>query len=130
MDPQREAEYERSGIKKNVVRYGCTLPTLRGRAHTPSVCDDAPPPSKHQKENKDDEQRVESIDLGDRRVRPKRPRKSHQQARADRRRKHQESAEPRIILPLSPRAVGRSRFTPLRALSSSLSRGEIGSGNH
>jgi hypothetical protein len=95
MDPEREPECERSGIKKNVVCGVCwsAMATVDRRANMPSVCDDAPPPSKHQKANYADEQRIKSIYFSNRRIRPKGPRESHQQARAERWRKYQEPVD-------------------------------------
>ena len=102
MDAEREPEDQRTGIKKSVVGgdRGRVTANTSSHADTPSVCDDAPPPPKHQKEDNENEQRVESINLGDGRIRPEGAGEGHEQPRAERRGQHQEAA-PGILIGLS-----------------------------
>src|SRR6266404_9140863 len=96
MNSEREPEYERSGIKKSVMTVDCRsgVTGMHRRTDTSSVCNDAPPPPKHQEEDNEDEQRVESINFGDRRIKPERAGERHEQAGAERRRKHQKKVDP------------------------------------
>ena len=97
MNSEREPKCDRSGIKKSVVNRDLSIAGdfrgIQGHADTISVCDDASPPPKHQKEDNKDEQCVESINLGDGGIKPKRARECHKQARAQRRGKHQKAAD-------------------------------------
>ena len=96
MNFEREPKDKGSGIKKSVVTGDCRrgVTGIHRRTDISPVCNDAPPPPKHQKEDNEDEQRVESIDFGDRRIKPERAGERHEQARAQRRRKHQKVADP------------------------------------